>query len=106
VDVDALVEEGAVEGGADAGARGEVDDHVGGVAGDVAGELLVVGDVSLDEAVAGVLEVRGDVGALLGGVVGVAKIVEAEDVVTASEQAIDEVRADKPGAAGDQGALH
>ena len=76
----------------DVGLGGEVDDRV--AAGSGARDRVRIGDVALDELVLDAFEVRR--------VAGVRELVEDDDVGAALREPPHEVRADEPGATGDE----
>ena len=104
VDVGGEVEGGVLDGGANAGAGGEVDDGVEGSFGEEAVDGGAVAEVAFDDA--GVVLEGGDVGALDGGVVVVVEFIEHGDVGTLGEEALDGVRANKSGPTGNEDIDH
>lgn len=90
-DVDVAIEGRLGEGGADAGAGGEVDDEVEFSGGEYFVEQRAVADVAFDQRVGGVAEVRGDVFAFDARVVVVVEVVEDGDAGAGGEEAVNEV---------------
>ena len=82
---------------------GEIDDRVGAVLGEQAGDQRAVTDAAVDEAVLGAV---GD-GRQRVDVAGVGQRIEVDDALAAARERVeDEIATDEAGAAGDQQGFH
>jgi len=102
-DVDALIERGMVEAGADAGAGGEMDDLVEFYGSEEFADGAGGADVALDEFEGfGERLEAADIGALELRIVKVIELVECPDGMAVVQEAFANVRADEARAAGDE----